>query len=125
MGKRPSSWPFRDPVSLEDVPDYALIVNEPIDLKTIEKSWAIVSKLISSSSWRTPCVCAKIQDFTISHKLSIANARISWRSMPSHISKHFSEGSCCLTKGLTRIRLSKIRRIRKETVIDLEIFRLL
>jgi hypothetical protein len=37
VGKRPSSWPFRDPVSLEDVPDYALIVNEPIDLKTIEK----------------------------------------------------------------------------------------
>jgi histone acetyltransferase len=35
--KHPSSWPFRDPVSLEDVPDYVLIVKEPIDLKTIEK----------------------------------------------------------------------------------------
>jgi len=64
VGKRPSSWPFRDPVSLEDVPDYALIVEDPIDLKIIEKSWAIVSTLISSSSWRTSCVCAKIQDFT-------------------------------------------------------------
>jgi hypothetical protein len=82
-----SSWPFRDPVSLEDVPDYALIVEDPIDLKTTEKGWAIVSTLISSSSWRTSCVCAKIQDFTISHKLPITNARISRRSMLSHISR--------------------------------------
>jgi histone acetyltransferase len=37
LKKHPSSWPFRDPVSLEDVPDYGLIVKEPIDLKTIEK----------------------------------------------------------------------------------------
>ena len=37
MKKHQSSWPFREPVSLEDVPDYHLVVKEPIDLKTIEK----------------------------------------------------------------------------------------
>jgi histone acetyltransferase len=40
LKKHPSSWPFRDPVSLEDVPDYVLVVKEPIDLKTIEKKLA-------------------------------------------------------------------------------------
>lgn len=37
MKKNQSSWPFREPVSLEDVPDYLSVVREPIDLKTIEK----------------------------------------------------------------------------------------
>jgi histone acetyltransferase len=37
MKKHQSSWPFREPVSLEDVPDYHLVVKEPVDLKTIEK----------------------------------------------------------------------------------------
>jgi histone acetyltransferase len=37
LKKHPSVWPFRDPVSLDDVPDYVLIVKNPIDLKTIEK----------------------------------------------------------------------------------------
>ena len=37
MKKHQSSWPFREPVSIEDVPDYHLVVKEPIDIKTIEK----------------------------------------------------------------------------------------
>ena len=37
MKKHQSSWPFREPVSLDDVPDYHLVVKEPIDIKTIEK----------------------------------------------------------------------------------------
>ena len=40
MKKHQSSWPFREPVSLEDVPDYNLVVKEPIDIKTIEKKLA-------------------------------------------------------------------------------------
>lgn len=37
MKKHNSVWPFREPVSLDDVPDYIVIVKNPIDLKTIEK----------------------------------------------------------------------------------------
>jgi hypothetical protein len=37
LKKYSSSWPFREPVSLDDVPDYNSIVKKPIDLKTIEK----------------------------------------------------------------------------------------
>lgn len=36
LKKNQASWPFRDPVSPEDVPDYHLVVKEPIDLKLIE-----------------------------------------------------------------------------------------
>jgi len=31
-----SSWPFRDPVSPRDVPDYYKIIKDPMDLRTIE-----------------------------------------------------------------------------------------
>ena len=37
MKTHPHSWPFRLPVSLDDVPDYNLVIPEPIDLRTIEK----------------------------------------------------------------------------------------
>lgn len=37
MKKHQASWPFRDPVSVDDVPDYHLVIKEPIDIKTIEK----------------------------------------------------------------------------------------
>lgn len=37
MKKHKSSWPFLEPVASEDVPDYHLIVKEPVDIKTIEK----------------------------------------------------------------------------------------
>lgn len=33
----PSSWPFAEPVSREDVPDYYEVIKDPIDLETIEK----------------------------------------------------------------------------------------
>lgn len=36
LKKHPSSWPFRKPVSLKDVPDYLKTVKEPMDLETIE-----------------------------------------------------------------------------------------
>lgn len=36
LKKHQSSWPFREPVSKDDVPDYEEIVKDPIDLKTIE-----------------------------------------------------------------------------------------
>ena len=36
LKKHQSSWPFREPVSKEDVTDYESIVKDPIDLKTIE-----------------------------------------------------------------------------------------
>ena len=35
LKKHPSIWPFREPVLIEDVPDYTLIVKNPIDVKTI------------------------------------------------------------------------------------------
>lgn len=37
LKKHQASWPFKDPVSNEDVPDYSSIVKDPIDLRTIEK----------------------------------------------------------------------------------------
>jgi hypothetical protein len=40
LKKHPSVWPFRDPVSIDDVPDYTVIVKNPIDLKSIEKKLA-------------------------------------------------------------------------------------
>jgi histone acetyltransferase len=43
--KHQASWPFREPVSLDDVPDYHLVVKEPMDSKTIEKK-------LSSNSYR-------------------------------------------------------------------------
>ena len=36
MKKHQAVWPFREPVSKEDVPDYENIVRDPIDIKTIE-----------------------------------------------------------------------------------------
>ncbi len=40
LKKHPSIWPFREPVSIDDVPDYTLIVKNPTDVKTIEKKLA-------------------------------------------------------------------------------------
>mgnify|MGYP000877246940 CR=1 len=37
MKKHKSSWPFLEPVAIEDVPDYHLIIKEPVDIKTIER----------------------------------------------------------------------------------------
>lgn len=36
LKKQQAVWPFREPVSKDDVPDYDAIVKDPIDLKTIE-----------------------------------------------------------------------------------------
>ena len=40
LKKHQQVWPFRDPVSKDDVPDYEVIVKDPIDLKTIEMKLA-------------------------------------------------------------------------------------
>lgn len=32
----PASWPFRQPVDLEDVPDYATVIMHPMDLSTMD-----------------------------------------------------------------------------------------
>ena len=37
MRKYKSSWPFLEPVSKEDVPDYYDHIQDPIDIKSIEK----------------------------------------------------------------------------------------
>jgi histone acetyltransferase len=37
MKKHKSAWPFIEAVQLEDVPDYHLIIKEPMDIKTIER----------------------------------------------------------------------------------------
>jgi histone acetyltransferase len=34
--KHQAAWPFREAVSLADVPDYTAVVKDPVDLKTIE-----------------------------------------------------------------------------------------
>ena len=55
MKKQPSVWPFREPVSLNDVPDYTVIVKNPIDLKTIEK------KLGNNEYKDRECFCEDIK----------------------------------------------------------------
>eukprot|EP01103_Thecamoeba_quadrilineata_P005795 TRINITY_DN1554_c0_g1_i3.p1 TRINITY_DN1554_c0_g1~~TRINITY_DN1554_c0_g1_i3.p1 ORF type:complete len:286 (+),score=33.88 TRINITY_DN1554_c0_g1_i3:416-1273(+) len=37
LKNHPDSWPFRVPVSAEDVPDYYTVIKNPMDLQTIEK----------------------------------------------------------------------------------------
>ena len=37
LKKHQSVWPFREPVSLEDVPDYLTVISRPMDIKTVEK----------------------------------------------------------------------------------------
>lgn len=37
MRKHKSAWPFLEPVNKDDVPDYYDVIDDPIDIKTIEK----------------------------------------------------------------------------------------
>lgn len=54
LKKHQSVWPFREPVSKEDVPDYENIVRDPIDLKTIE------IKLTSNEYHNSDTFCSDI-----------------------------------------------------------------
>ena len=37
IAKDPLAWPFREPVSVKDVPDYLQTIKDPIDMGTIRK----------------------------------------------------------------------------------------
>ena len=37
MNNHSSSWPFKKPVNLEEVPDYTEFIKHPMDLETMEK----------------------------------------------------------------------------------------
>ena len=47
LSKEETSWPFLEPVSLKDVPDYLDLVKDPIDISTIRKSVDLGTKYIS------------------------------------------------------------------------------